>query len=71
MTSTTARTRFSQYKIVSAREPATFWRKNVMAVVIPLRVFGENVVVEETTKLANVRSFIILWLREGLTSIEQ
>ena len=33
--------------------------------------FCENVVVEETTKLANVRSFIILWLGEGLTSIGQ
>ena len=39
MTSTTARTRFPQYKIVSACEPATFWRKKVMAVVILLRVF--------------------------------
>ena len=39
MTSTTARTRFPQYKIVSARESATFWRKKVMAVVILLRVF--------------------------------
>ena len=39
MTSTTARMRFPQYKIVSAREPATFWRKKVMAVVILLRVF--------------------------------
>ena len=38
MTSTTARTRFPQYKIVSAREPATFWRKNVIAVVILLLV---------------------------------
>ena len=40
MTSTTARTRFPQYKIVGAREPATFWRKNVMAVVILLQIFA-------------------------------
>ena len=41
MTSTTARTRLPQYKIVvGAREPATFWRKNVIAVVILLRVFA-------------------------------
>ena len=33
-------TRFSQYYVVLAREPASFWRENVVAVVNPLRVLA-------------------------------
>ena len=70
MTSTTARTRFPQYKIVSAREPATFWRKNVIAVVILLRVF---VRMSYWRKQLSYQTLEVLsfcdW--EGLTSIEQ
>ena len=33
-TLTSTSTRFSQYYLVLAREPATFWRENVVAVVI-------------------------------------
>ena len=32
------RTRFSQYQVARAREPASFWRENVVAVVSLLRV---------------------------------
>ena len=34
MTGTTTSTRFSQYQVVHAREPTSFWRENVIAVVI-------------------------------------
>ena len=49
-----------------AREPASFWRENVIAVVIVLQVlarmsYGGN-------KLSNVRSFSILQSGEGSTS---
>ena len=37
---TTTSTRFSQYWVVLAREPASFWRENVLAVVILLRVLA-------------------------------
>ena len=37
-TRTTTRTRFSQYLVVHAREPSSFWRENVVAVVSLLRV---------------------------------
>ena len=52
-----------------AREPASFWRENVVAVVTVLRVLAscENVKVAEN-KLSNVRSFIILRSGEGITS---
>ena len=33
-------TRFSQYQVVHAREPASFWRENVVAVVILLQVLA-------------------------------
>ena len=39
-TSTTTSTRFSQYLVVLAREPASFWRENVVAVVILRRVLA-------------------------------
>ena len=70
MTSTTARTRFPQCKIVSAREPATFWRKNVIAVVILLRVFVRMSYWRKqlSYQMLEVLSFCD-W--EGLTSIEQ
>ena len=61
MMSTTSSTRFSQYQLVRAREPASFWRENVVAVVNLLRVLARN-------KLSNVRSFIILGSGEGVTS---
>ena len=50
-----------------AREPASFWRENEVAVVTLLRVLarmskcGGN-------KLSNVRSFIVLRSGEGVTS---
>ena len=48
--------------VVLAREPASFWRENVVAVVTLLRVrSGEN-------KLSNVRRFIILRSGESVTS---
>ena len=34
----TSSTRFSQYQVVRAREPASFWRENAIAVVILLLV---------------------------------
>ena len=39
-TSTTTSTRFSQYLVMLAREPASFWRENVVAIVILLRVLA-------------------------------
>ena len=39
-TRTTTSTRFSQYLVVLLREPASFWRENVIAVVILLRVLA-------------------------------
>ena len=47
-----------------ACEPASFWRENVVAVVTLLRVFNS----EGGNEISNVRSFIILRSREGLTS---
>ena len=38
---TTTRKRFSQYWVLLTREPASFWRENVIAVVILLRVYRE------------------------------
>ena len=35
---TTTRTIFHQFEVVRAREPASFWRENAVAVVILLRV---------------------------------
>ena len=33
-------TRFSQYRVLLTREPASLWRENVIAVVILLRVLA-------------------------------
>ena len=56
----TTSTRFSQYGVLLAREPASFWRERVIAVVNRSATsFSENVVVAEK-KLFNVGSFIIL-----------
>ena len=45
-----------------SREPASFWRENVIAVVILLRVLARMSVVVET------RSFIVFLSGESLTS---
>ena len=60
----TTSTRFSQYGVLLARQPASFWRERVIAVVKTVvnrsaTSFSENVVVAEK-KLFNVGSFIIL-----------
>ena len=50
-------TRFPQYQVVRGREPASFWRENLVAVVILLRV-SENVVMAETSyQMLEVLSF--------------
>ena len=41
-TRTTTKTRFSQYQVVRARESASFWRENVIAVVILLQVWFQR-----------------------------
>ena len=48
------------------REPASFWRENVIAIVILLKGFSENVGGEK--KLSNVRNLIIFQSAEGLAS---
>ena len=37
------------YSVLLTREPASFWRENVIAVVISTTSFSENVVVAETS----------------------
>jgi len=49
---------------VCACDPVSFWRENFVAVVTLLRVFNS----EGGNELSNVRSFITLRSREGLTS---
>ena len=46
------------------REPRSFWRENMVALVILQRVLGQS----GEYKLSNVRSLIILRLGEGVTS---
>ena len=41
--------RLSQYCVLLTREPASFWRENVIAVVTLLRVLARNVVVAGTS----------------------
>ena len=41
-TSTTTSMRFSQYQVGVAREPASFWLENVVAVVTLLRVLARK-----------------------------
>ena len=50
---TNTRTRLSQYQVVRAHKTASFWRENVIAVVILQRP-SENVVVAETMNLSGV-----------------
>ena len=70
MTRTTTRTRFSQYFVVRAREPASFWRENMIDVVFLLRVLGECR--NGGIKLSTVSSFIILlYSGESLTSFHK
>ena len=45
-------------------EPASFWRENVIIIVIQLRVFAE-------TSQSNVRGFVILRQGEGSTSLNK
>ena len=56
MTRTTTSTRFSQLQVVHAREPASFWRENVIAVVILQRDIA-RIGHGGGNKLSNVRSF--------------
>ena len=62
-------TRFAQYQVGLAPElnlvPDSFWRENVIAVVILLRECRRG-----GNKLSNVRSFIILRSAEGLTLLQ-
>ena len=51
-----------------AREPASFWQENVVAVVIVQRVLARKSYSSGRNKLLNVRSFIILLSGAGLTS---
>ena len=58
-------TRFAQYQVGLTPEPDSFWRENVIAVVILLRECRSG-----GNKLSNVRSFIILRSAEGLTLLQ-
>ena len=60
----TTSARFSQYLAVLAFGPVSFWRENVIVIVILLRVFAE-------TSQSNVRGFVILRPGEGLTSFNK
>ena len=52
-----------------ALEPASFWRENVVAVVILLRVLRELCAGEN--KISNVRSFISLGSEDRMTSFTE
>ena len=58
-TRTTTSTRFSQYWVVHAREPASFWSENVIAIVILRRVLARiYVAVAETSyQMLEILSF--------------
>ena len=62
---TTTSARFSQYQVVLTREPASFWRENVVAVDILLPTSLVENVVETSYQLLEV--FFILRSVEGLT----
>ena len=64
MTRATTSARFFQYQAVLTYEPASFWRENVIIIVIQLRVFAE-------TSQSNVRGFVILRQGEGSTSFNK
>ena len=52
-----------------AREPAAFWRENLVAVVILPRVLARMSC--QRTQVVSVTVFIILWLGNSLTSFNQ
>ena len=52
-----------------AREPASFWRENVVAVVILPLVLARMSC--QRTQVVSVTVFIILWLGNSLTSFNQ
>ena len=52
-------------------QPASFWRENMMAVVILLRVLAKMSSGSDGKKLSNLKSFIILRLGEGLNSFNK
>ena len=53
-------TRLSQYCVLLAREPASFWRENVIAVVILLRVLARmSKWREQVTKCKKIYHFAI------------
>ena len=65
---TTTSASFSQYQVVVTREPASFWRENVVAVDILLPTsLVENVVMGETSYQLFIEVFFILRSVEGLT----
>ena len=65
--STTASTRFSQYEVVLAPEPASLWWENVVAVVTLLRVLAR--MSKWGKQVIKCRSLIIILLSgEGVTS---
>ena len=68
-TSTTMRTRFSQYLVVLAREPTSFWRENVAAVVILQPVSAR--MSKWRKQISNVKSFIILRSGECVSSFSK
>ena len=57
---TTTTTRFSLYYVVRAREPASFWRENMLAVVTLLRVLARLL----NKRVLNVSSFLSFYDRE-------
>ena len=72
-TRTTTSTRFSLYWVLRTREPASFWRENMIAVVILLQVFTKMLVVAETSFVScqMLGDFISLRSGEGLTSFSK
>ena len=69
MTRTTTSTRFSQLQVVHAREPASFWRENVVAVVILQRDIA-RIGRGGGNKLSNVRSFYHFAIGRGLNFLQ-
>ena len=56
-TRTTTRTRFSQYWVLLGHEQASFWRENVIAVVILLQVLANVEVAQTSYQTLEVLSF--------------
>ena len=65
------RRRFSRYEVLLTHEPASFCWENAIAVFTPLWVRASTECCNGGNKLSNVRSFIIMWLAEGLTAINK